>query len=935
MEDIAIISISSLFPGAHTPDALWQKLLEKQDCRSEATKAQMGVEPSRFYGKKGDDDKYYCMNGGYINDFHFNPQGYLLDADYLAAMDDLHQWVLHTGKQVIDQAGYWGSDILSRTGVIMGNLSFPTKKSNHLFLPLYHQVVNDSLQQGLGENFQLSHFTDSQTVHADNGLIAGYPVSLLAKACGLGASHFALDAACASSCYALKLASDYLQTGKADMMLAGAVSASDPMFVNMGFSIFQAYPGNNISAPLDTRSEGLFAGEGAGMMLLKRHSDAVRDGDTIQAIIKGAALSNDGKGEFVLSPNTKGQVLVYERAYDDGEINPDEVSYVECHATGTPKGDRVELGSMESFFSRTNSKPLVGSVKSNLGHLLTAAGMPGVTKAIYSLKEKTVPATINIEQANSSKTGYFSANEIVQETTALPRKQTDKAKAAVSVFGFGGANAHVILEEPHTQLRRKTSTVKAKQPLAIIGMDAHFGTADNLNRIAKCLQTKSHAFSPLPTSRCKALEQNPTLSRLLGISSQTQAAFIDDFEIDFLRYKIPPNEKDCLIPQQLLMMQNADSAAKDAGLKEGANVAVLVAMGVELELHQYRGRVNLASQIEDSLDAQGIALSQDEKQSLITISKDAVASAAQLNQYTSFIGNIMASRISALWDFSGPAFTVSAEENSVYRCVELAETLFQTSDVEAVIVAAVDLAGSIENISLRQNTAPHFTRLASSYSEDILQQDGFIPADMAGSFVLKPVSQLTAEDSKRQYAQIDAISFSQDFSAEGLAQCLQAAAGDKLASLELIEAHASGFAKEMAIEKVALPKIQAKTQAANIDSSKRVFGHGFAASGMASIIAHAIHQNHFARASLISGLGRDQSCAALCISSPGNKRALGYQIDPNTKAKPQLLKSVKLGGASIAASLAQSIASLDANTRDAIIAKIAGAKNTNSQALDM
>jgi len=935
MEDIAIISISSLFPGAKSPDELWQKLLEEQDCRSEATVKQMGVDPKRYYGKKGDDDKYYCMNGGYITDFDFNPNGYLVNADYLAAMDDLHQWVLHTGKQVLDQAGYWGSESLNRTGVIMGNLSFPTKNSNHLFMPLYHQVVNDALQENLQANFSLSNFTEPKTIHADNGLIAGYPIALLAKACGLGGSHFALDAACASSCYALKLASDYLQTGKADMMLAGAVSASDPMFVNMGFSIFQAYPGNNISAPLDTRSQGLFAGEGAGMMLLKRHSDAVRDGDQIQAIIKGAALSNDGKGEFVLSPNTKGQVLVYERAYEDAQVSPADVSYVECHATGTPKGDRVELGSMETFFSRTNSKPMVGSVKSNLGHLLTAAGMPGVTKAIYSLNEKTIPATINIEQPNSSKTDYFSGNEIVQQTMALPQKACEKAKAAVSVFGFGGANAHVVLEEPHQQLRQKSHSVKAKEPMAIIGMDAHFGSANNLQAVAKCLQTKSNAFTYMPATRSKALEQNPFLARTLGLSNQTKAAFIDDFEIDFLRYKIPPNEKDCLIPQQLLMMQTADNAAKDAGLKEGANVAVLVAMGVELELHQYRGRVNLATQIEDTLRNQGVQLSAEEKQSLTDITKDAVASAAQLNQYTSFIGNIMASRISALWDFSGPAFTISAEENSVYRCVELAESLFQTSDVEAVIIAGVDLAGSIENISLRQNTAPKFTALAEGYSQNVLDQAGFIPSDMAGSFVLKPQSALSGDDKAKQYAQIDAINISADFSAQGVVQNLEQVAGDKLAELELIEAHASGFAKEMDIERTALPQVQAKTAGAQIDSSKRAFGHGFAASGVASIISHALHQNFFGRVSLINGLGRDESCAALRISSPGNKRALGYQVAPNVKQRPQLLKRVQLGGPSIAENIKQGLQSLPQGIKQSIESKLSAATQANQQTLDV
>ncbi|MFT5163009.1 MAG: acyl transferase domain-containing protein, partial [Alteromonadaceae bacterium] len=385
MENIAVVGIANLFPGSKAPQQFWQQLLEKQDCRSIATVDQMGVDPAKYTGKKGDTDKFYCIDGGYIRDFAFDPSGFAIDADHLNQLDDLNQWALYVTQQALKDAGYWGSDALAKCGVILGNLSFPTKSSNHLFMPLYHQVVDNALKQLLNPDFQLSSFTAPADVHPDNALVAGYPSALLAKAAGLGGSHFSLDAACASSCYSVKLACDYLHTGKADMMLAGAVSGADPMFVNMGFSIFQAYPANNTHAPFDKNSQGLFAGEGAGMMVLKRHSDAVRDGDTIHAIIKGGALSNDGKGEFVLSPNTKGQVLVYERAYENANVDPHDVDYIECHATGTPKGDNVELGSMETFFSRYDTKPLLGSVKSNLGHLLTAAGMPGMTKAIYAL----------------------------------------------------------------------------------------------------------------------------------------------------------------------------------------------------------------------------------------------------------------------------------------------------------------------------------------------------------------------------------------------------------------------------------------------------------------------------------------------------------------------------------------------------------------------
>ena len=254
MENIAVVGIANLFPGSSQPEEFWQQLLDKQDCRAKATHVQMGVDPEKYIGHKGDTDKFYCVHGGYIQGFNFdakpfveNAQGQALNngltEGYLSQLDDLNQWALYVTEQALKDAGYWRSASLERCGVILGNLSFPTKSSNHLFLPLYHQVVENSLQDLVHQKFELSTFStdtvnsEQNTQHADNALVAGYPAALLAKASGLGGAHFALDAACASSCYSVKLACDYLHTGKADMMLAGAVSGADPMFVNMGFSI--------------------------------------------------------------------------------------------------------------------------------------------------------------------------------------------------------------------------------------------------------------------------------------------------------------------------------------------------------------------------------------------------------------------------------------------------------------------------------------------------------------------------------------------------------------------------------------------------------------------------------------------------------------------------------------------------------------------------
>ncbi|PKF61116.1 3-hydroxyacyl-[acyl-carrier-protein] dehydratase FabA [Psychromonas sp. psych-6C06] len=907
MENIAIVGIANLFPGSSQPEAFWTQLLNKQDNRTPITAAEMGVDPAKYLGQKGDTDKFYCMYGGYIRGFEFVASPFSargLNSDYLHQLDDINKWGLYVTEQALKDAGYWNSDALQDCGLILGNLSFPTKTSNHLFLPFYYHVVEHALKQLSGDAVQLTNFTKPLAINPDNALVAGYPSALLAKASGLGGTHFSLDAACASSCYSIKLACDYLHTGRADMMLAGAISGADPMFVNMGFSIFQAFPANNKHAPFDKDSQGLFAAEGAGMMVLKRHSDALRDGDTIHAVIKGGALSNDGKGEFVLSPNSKGQVLAYQRAYQDAQISPAEVDYIECHATGTPKGDKVELASMETFFSQYNHKPLLGSAKSNLGHLLTAAGMPGVTKAIYALNEGVIPATISLNNAINTKQAFLTSEQMPIDTVNWPT-QTGKARTAgVSVFGFGGSNAHLVLQAGNTPLLTANSnSVKALAPMAIVGMDCMVGDISDLADFKTLLDNNGNTFRELPAKRWKGIEKNRVVKQTLGLSNAPKGGYVEQFDIDFLRFKVPPNPQDCLIPQQLMMMKVADNAVQQAGLKEGANVAVLVAMGLELDLHQYRGRVNLSTQIDQSLEQQGIHLTAAEQSELINICKESIASAAQLNQYTSFIGNIMASRISALWDFSGPAFTVSSEENSVYRCTELAQNLFATSDVEAVVIAAVDLAGSFENISLRQRYGTVEENPQGQIQDNILDHHRWTVGEGAGAIVLKSALQ----ESHNRYAQIDAISFASGSDSNAIQRavkqaCQQAAIQPQ--QVQQVEAFASGFIADNQAE------IQAFSQCysnANIDSVKRQVGHLFNASGMVSLIKSALNLNTgIAEKIAVNGLGKDMSCAHLILSAPKQPYQLITKAnDANSKKPFSLIKPIVLGGIDIEQSILQ------------------------------
>ncbi len=780
MEKIAIIGISCLFPDAETPEEYWQNLLAQKDSRSAATADQMGVDPQIFYAPNSKTtDKYYCLQGGYIRDFQFDANGYRLPAASIEGMDDLFKWSLYVAQQALQDSGYKEETaVLQRTGIILGNLSFPTQSSNHLFEPIYKQALEAATHDLLGQELPLVTLPEVGPISPDNLKIAGYPAAFVGQAMGLGGANFALDAACASSLYAVKLAGQYLLSGKADLMLAGAVSRADPFFINMGFSIFHAYPeGDAVSAPLNQGSDGLYAGEGAGMFVLKRHSDAVRDGDKIYAVISGIGLSNDGKGKFLLQPNPKGQILAFERAYEKSGVSPADIDYVECHATGTPVGDKTELNSMETFYSSVGKAPLVGSAKSNFGHLLTAAGMAGMTKVILGMAHRQIPATLHLDQPLSSKNGTISAEQMVSQTIPWPQ-QGNMERAAVSAFGFGGTNAHLILEkDAQPNLQSPISNPHTK--MAIVGMDAFFGGCDGLDAFGQTIYRGQQQFTAVPEGRWQGIESETELLKQYHFpdGQAPQGAYISDFDMDFFHFKIPPNN-DQPIPQHLLILKVADRALHDAGLAEGGNVAVIIAAGAELALHSFRGRVDLTWQIKESLAKSGLDLTPAQEIQLEKITKAAIHEPAEVNQYTSFIGNIMASRISSQWDFSGPAFTLSAEENSTFKALETAQMMLANGEVDAVVVGAVDLAGSVENVLLRHQQAP-VNSGAPTMSLD-QNANGWLIGEGAGVVVLKR-NEDAVQNQDRVYAVIDTIAIVQGAGPEPTAERVAQAARQALA----------------------------------------------------------------------------------------------------------------------------------------------------------
>ncbi|MBD2770727.1 PfaB family protein [Iningainema tapete] len=846
MEKIAIIGFSCLFPDAKNPEEFWQNLIQQKNSISSVTTNDMGVNPQVFYDPiKGKSDKIYSLKGAFIRDFQFNANGYKLPAEFLQSLDNTFKWSLDVAKQALQHSGYLDNEsVLAKCGVILGTLSLPTKSSNQLFAPIYEQVLTSAVRELLQhEEFDLPSLNVAEKASPHNAMISGLPAAIIAQALALSNINFCIDAACSSPLYAAKLASHYLWTHKADLMLAGGISCADPLFLRMLFCGIQGYPENDISSPLDKLSRGLATADGAGMLVLKRLSDAIRDGDRIYATITGNGLSNDGSGKHLLSPNAKGQTLAFERAYQEAQISPKDIDYLECHATGTLLGDTTECNSVETFFSKHQAKPLVGSVKSNVGHLLTAAGTVSIIKVLLSMSKGVIPATINITDPIGEENNVISPQRIVRSTTNWPNNKSPR-RAAISAFGLGGTNAHMILEQgaiPHSQTHQLTNSPTPLVPvkMAIVGMDAFFGSCNGLDAFERSIYDGTQHFIPLPPNRWYGIEEQENLLKEYGLADGKAplGAYIKDFDIDSVSSKIPPNELAKLNSQQLLMLKVAERALKDAGIKEGANVAVILAAETEFSVHQLQQRWNLSWQIKEALLAQGVYLSDEELAQLEIIVKDGIHNPVESSEYVSYIANIMASRISSLWDFTAPTFTITAGENSTFKLLEVAQHLLTTGEADAVLVGAVDLAGGVENVLLRNQLAQVNTGVPTlSYDQ---KANGWLVGEGAGAVVLKR-HETAKQDSDRVYAVIDAINY--DNNAHNVCEQALQKAGFQPTDVEYLEVCGSGIPQEDEAE------IQGLLQAfpggsglsCAIGSVKANIGHTYVASGIASLIKTAL-----------------------------------------------------------------------------------------------
>ncbi|MFF3650897.1 beta-ketoacyl synthase N-terminal-like domain-containing protein [Streptomyces sp. NPDC002181] len=877
MGKYAIVGLACLFPGAGTPDAYWRNLIGGVDSRTDGDDRIFGHSPQTRETDPQDRHRIYCTRGGFLRTYDenatgaegFDPEGYLLPSDYLAGLDRSFHWALRVAGDALADAGHPPTAAGRqgrRTGVVFGNYPFPTPASGRFAGEFWDSAVARGLADaGLpvpAGAVASGGSPEPGAVTAHNLWAGGMPARVVAAALGLEGPRFTLDAACSSALYALKLACAHLETGRADLMLAGGVCAPDPTVIHLSFSDLRAYPQDGFSQPFDARSRGIVTGQGAAMIAVKRLADARRDGDRIHAVIDALALTNDGPGKHLLAPNEAGQLAAYELAYREAGVDPSAIQYLECHATGTPLGDTTELAGAEAFFGRG---PLLGSVKANIGHLLTVAGMSSLLKVVLSLSNGVIPPTIGVERPLPDTI----ADRVVREAVSWPDPAPGAPRrAGVSAFGFGGTNAHVVLSAPEAGAAESTGATGVAEstgaagatgaaeppPLAVIGMGAHFGCHATLDAFERAGYEGLDAVRDLPEQRWRGFEtvEDGPLDRAgLGGDAAPRAAYIEDFEVDTTSYRIPPKDLDHFNQQQLLMMRVADEALRDAGYERkrpGAaaagsgprRIGVVIGMEMEPSAHGHGSRYELGRKLAEWCAAAGVEPSPEQLAALTRAARDGVHDSIEPNEVLSYIGNIMASRVSSLWNLTGPSFTLSSDSAVGVEALDVARLLLLDPTIEAVLVGAVDLAAGPENTLARELLEPGTVR------------DGLrILGEGAGAVVVtRPEA---VPQGHRVYATVESIALhhAPDVTPDVRGELVERAAQDALAAaglgpadVELVEAGGGHAAEVDALARVWTADRAGGELRTALSSVRAAVGDTGCASGLAGLIRAALCLHH-------------------------------------------------------------------------------------------
>ncbi|MEV4728192.1 beta-ketoacyl synthase N-terminal-like domain-containing protein, partial [Micromonospora humida] len=420
--DIAIVGIDGVFPNASNLDELWEVLTRGEDCLREVPKSRWDIDD--YYSDAAEPGTVYLRRAGFVDDLtDFDAPFFRISPAEAQWIDPQQRHLIQSAWRALEDAGLSGRTAGRSTGVFVG-ASYQHYRD---------MVVGDVVQTaaGLGNH---------------NAILANRVSYFL----DLSGPSMTIDTLCSSSLVALHTAVRSIRNGECDQaIVAGVHLAMSPQYFQLG-SRLRSFSPTGASRAFDAGADGFVPGEGVVTVVVKPLVDAVRDGDRVRGVIRGSAVNHGGRTSGLTVPSSAAQREVIVAALRDAGVGVEGMGMVEAHGTGTSLGDPIEVEGLtrawRGFTSRTQFCA-IGSLKSNIGHLEPAAGLAGLVKVLLSLERGVVPATLHVVRPNDhirfEDTPFFVADKPVP----WPRVAGAPRRAAVSAFGMGGVNAHVIVEE--------------------------------------------------------------------------------------------------------------------------------------------------------------------------------------------------------------------------------------------------------------------------------------------------------------------------------------------------------------------------------------------------------------------------------------------------------------------------------------------------------
>ena len=717
-DEIAVVGVGCTLPDADDPDSLWENILSKKYSISQMPESRF--DHDLYYDPdRNAEDKTYTILAGHVDHFRFDRDRFGYTREKEKRLSRSQKMVLQTAYKAVENAGLLGEDNRlvcddpARTAVIIATC-LSNELGNALQLKYWYPELVSMMEkteefQTLGDNEKqavkqvLMEGLEGENPGYDpvHGILLNIEASRIARHLGIRGANYIVDAACASSVTALEAAVGELLSGDHDQVIVGGVNTHLAPESFIGFAKMGTLSDSG-SFPFDERANGFILGEGSVIFVLKRMKDAIRDKNRIFGVINSIGSSSDGKGKAIAAPNPKGQVLSVQRCFENIRpgIRPEDIGFIEAHGTSTTIGDQAELETLNSVYK--NAVAGISSIKSQIGHLLGCSGSAGLLKALLTVNKGVLPPNGRFETLAASHDLKDSSLFIVKDAKEWTPEPHTSRKAAVSSYGFGGINYHIVVEQMTKDYNPVPRDIFVDPSydfnddrIVVAGLGVFLPGAKNTEEFWEKLQSGKKQLSRIPAEHFNNdayadLDKN-SLYRL----PKVKAGIVRDYKFNNLKYRMPPMMVKSIERGQIFGLEAANEALESSGLidKLGTANRIGVILGTIAGERQSKNIIRVRKHfigniIKNCKDVDSKKCTRISEQ-VVELIRNTIP---ENNEDTTpgLLSNIISGRIANYFGLNGANYVIDASCASAFIAMRNAARNLKHKDLDFVLAGGVD-----------------------------------------------------------------------------------------------------------------------------------------------------------------------------------------------------------------------------------------------------